>query len=146
MSKYKQTPHPYLPIIPDDRIESLAKEQGIDFVVELIEKRENAIKLGDIDPLRCGFELDCWKDARRLLSEADELLILGGNRSGKTEFACKMAVETLCNIENAVVWCFHSSLATSIELQQPVIRKYLPPEWRELGKKGSKVNVNWRVR
>ena len=46
MSKYKQTPHPYLPAIPDDRIESLAKERGIDFVVELIEKRENAIKLG----------------------------------------------------------------------------------------------------
>ena len=143
MSKYQQTPHPYLPAIPDDRIESLAKERGIDFVVELIEKRENAIKLGEIDPLRCGFELDCWKDARRLLVDADELLILGGNRSGKTEFACKLAVETLCNIENAVVWCFHSSLATSIELQQPIIRKYLPPEWRDIGKKGSRVNVNW---
>lgn len=143
MSKYKQTPHPYLPTIPDERIECLAKEHGIDFVVELIEKRENAIKLGEVDPLRCGFELDCWSDARRLLAEADELLILGGNRSGKTEFACKIAVETLCNIDDAVVWCFHSSLATSIELQQPVIRKYLPPEWRDLGKKGSRVNVNW---
>ena len=47
--------------------------------------------------------------------------MLGGNRAGKTEFAAKLVAETLVNKENAVVWCLHSSLPSSIELQQPVV-------------------------
>jgi len=140
---FKQTPHPYYPVLEDEVIKILVGKHGEDHVVELIKKREKSIAHSLIDPLNAGFELDPWKDARELFSECDELLILGGNRAGKTEFAAKLVVETLVSKPKSVVWCLHSSLPSSVEIQQPFIRKYLPPSWRDVGKKGTTTNISW---
>jgi hypothetical protein len=135
-----------IPVVEDGEVALLLQAHGVDFVMDLLERREQLLAAAKDDPLNHGFELECWEEARAQLAEADELLILGGNRAGKTEFAAKAAVETLVNIENAVVWCLHSSLPSSVELQQPVIRRYLPPEWRAMGKKGQVANVSFTVK
>jgi hypothetical protein len=135
-----------MPPLTGKEIETLLKANGVDFVMDLIQRRNKMVLASRTDPLNYGFELECWKEARTQMDESDELLILGGNRAGKTEFAAKKAVEILMARENAVVWCLHSSLPSSIELQQPVIRRYLPPEWRSMGKKGQVANVSFTVK
>jgi hypothetical protein len=140
---FKQTPHPIHPEFTDKEMLSIAESKGVEFLQGLLEEREQAIALAINDPLNSGFELEPWKRARSLLSEADELLILGGNRAGKTDFAAKFVVETMCAKDRCNVWCLHSTLPSSIEMQQPVIRRYLPPEWRDIGKQGKTTNVRW---
>ena len=71
----------------------------------------------------------------------DDVLVLGGNRAAKTTLAGKLAVEVLMGIPNARVACFHEDSTASIDLQQPVIYRTLPPELRDLGKKGKLTNV-----
>ena len=144
-SNFMQTPDAMIPALSNEQIETLLQNKGVDFVADFIQRRERSIALAKDDPLNYGFELECWKEARRQLDDADELLVLGGNRAGKTEFAAKLVAETLVNKENAVVWCLHSSLPSSIELQQPVVRRYLPPQWRAMGKKGQVANVSFTV-
>ena len=69
--KFRQTPHPYLPILEDDVIKILVDKHGVDHVVDLVKKREKAIAHSLIDPLNAGFELDPWKEARELFEECD---------------------------------------------------------------------------
>ena len=109
----------------------------------MLERREKIIHMAKTDPLRHGIVLDPWKDAYRLMEESDEILILGGNRASKTDFAARAAVETMVKDERRNVWCLHSTLPSSIEMQQPVIRRYLPKEWRDIGKQGQTTNVRW---
>ena len=68
--------------------------------------------------------------AEALLEESDELLISGGNRSGKTEFAAKYCIKTLMKKKDLRVICFHTTHQSSLQTQQPVIHKYLPVEHR----------------
>jgi hypothetical protein len=111
-----------------------------------LKQRERLIELERADPLRHGWEGDHWQDARRLLEGHDELLVLGGNRAGKTEFAAKLAVETLLGTKGARVWCLHSSAQSSVGMQQPFIYRYLPPELRDIGKRGRVTNVSYTVK
>ncbi len=145
-NKFNQTPDAMIPALSDLEIETLLQSKGVDFVMDFLQRREKSIALAKEDPLNYGFELECWKEARSQLTEADELLVLGGNRAGKTEWAAKLVSETLTQKENAVVWCLHSSLPSSIELQQPVVRRYLPPQWRAMGKRGQVANVSFTVK
>jgi hypothetical protein len=45
----------------------------------------------------------------------------------------------------AVVWCFQTTAPNSIELQQPRIWKYMPPEWRN-ARKGQVTNITYSVK
>lgn len=58
-----------------------------------MEDRGMEIYLEETDPYRGGFEPKHWKHADDILEENDELLISGGNRSGKTEFCAKWVVK-----------------------------------------------------
>ena len=138
-----QTPHPMLPAFLPAEMVAVADAKGIEHLVSLIAAREQAITLAATDPLQHGFGLEPWVRADELLTSADELLILGGNRSGKSEYCARRAVQALVAKERATVWCLHSTADSSVELQQPVIRRWLPPEWRAAGKKGTTTNVRW---
>lgn len=59
------------------------------------------------------------------------LLILGGNRSGKSEFGSKVGMEVLAFQENSKVYAFHEMESRSVEDQQPLYWKFMPPEWRK---------------
>jgi hypothetical protein len=58
------------------------------------------------------------------------LLVMGANRSGKSEFAAKRGVECAVGRANGNVAAFHMSAPRSIRDQQPLFYKYLPHEWR----------------
>jgi len=136
------TPHPILVLPSQDDIKSLAEKLGADKVVELLNLREDKILAEKLDPYRHGFDLPHWKEADELLKENNEVLILGGNRASKTEWAAKRVVQTLINKPDARVWCLHTTNQSSIQMQQNVIYKYLPSEYKEL-KKNKVQNVQY---
>ena len=58
------------------------------------------------------------------------LLVMGGNRSGKTEWAAKRSMEMIVRKPRAQVFALHMSDPRSVRDQQPLFWKYMPPEWQ----------------
>jgi hypothetical protein len=112
-------------------------------LVQFITLREEGIRKELEDPFRYGFHLKSWELADAQWAEVRELLILGGNRSGKTEYAARKVNEVLAGGDGKRVWCLHSSSQSSVALQQPYVWKYLPQEWRAVGKKGVVTNISY---
>jgi hypothetical protein len=114
-----------------------------DQLVRFITVREEGIRREAADPYRYGYRLGNWGRAEEQWEVVKEMLILGGNRSSKTEYASWLAVRTLVEKDAARVWCLHSSSQSSVALQQPYVYKYLPPEWKVAGKKGVVTNISY---
>jgi phage terminase large subunit-like protein len=111
----------------------------------------------------CGFPwmetneaADWWKDApmtrrqwslmvRRRLLRRDEpikiLLLNGGNRGSKSEWAASRVMKVLLWKDGRRAWCFHQDAPMSRQYQQPLLYKYLPPELRT--EKGSKKQTTY---
>ncbi len=151
---FKYTEHPIFRV--PDKTQTLA--MGKDGWLKFMKNREAAIAREKKNPLVYGWEPQIWKicDAmlglswvdpfladrvhRYLLDKAEIpdavrkhiniLLIQGGNRSSKSEYAAKRVVQTLLSKPKSRVWCFHSNNQNSVEYQQPLIWKFLPPELR----------------
>lgn len=146
-----KTDHPILPL-PRPRE---AAARGEAWWVEAIRRREKAIRREQADPLRHGWEPPIWKVCDALIgfprpepdwTEIAErirqrlkfrrlikiLLILGGNRSGKSEYIAKRTCQLVSWNKKKRVWMFHSTERMSIEYQQPLIWKYLPPEIKKV--------------
>lgn len=139
---FKFTPHPILKTPSAEEVRALVSKVGSAKAVEIFNLREDKILAEKEDPYRHGFDLPHWMEADELLKANNELLILGGNRASKTEWAAKRAVQTLCNIPNARVWCLHTTSQSSIQMQQAVMYKYLPNEFKSL-KKNKVQNVQY---
>ena len=120
---FTPTPHPVLAIPSKERMLEFKKrgKKGLDELAELLKKREELIRLEKNDPYRYGFEPPNWKDADRLWSEASELLIQGGNRAGKSEYAAKRVVQALTSKKNAKVWVLGMTAQSSVRDQQPLV-------------------------
>ena len=118
--------------MPD--IKMLVEKIGIEKTAQILELREDKILAEQLDPYRHGFEPDHWKKADELLKEKQEILVLGGNRAGKTEWMAKRVIQTLINKEKAMVWCLHTTQKSSIQMQQNVVWKYMPPELKNCKK------------
>lgn len=161
-----QTPHPVHPIVEllgrrkDGRIAARVGERERIFtrdqLAAFITAREEGIRLEKADPLRYGIEPASWARAdaeRARLREKYPVGVveewnLGGNRAGKSERAAKRIVELMIEKDFAKVWCLQSTEASSIENQQGLIYKYLPPEYRsETGKlrQGTTTKINYSV-
>ncbi len=161
-----QTPHPVHPVVEligrrkDGRIAARVGERERIFtkeqLAEYIAAREEGIRLEKADPLRYGHEPVSWSRAdgeRGRLREKFPVGVieewnLGGNRASKSERAAKRIVELMISRENARVWCLQSTEASSIENQQSLIWKYLPPEYKtESGKlrQGTTTKINYSV-
>jgi phage terminase large subunit-like protein len=145
----RPTPHPVYQVLDDESLNRvLSSPDGHALYADWFNKRERLIQLERYDPLRYGTEpAPIWPDARALLERGNDLLILGGNRASKTEFAAKFTVECLMQGDaRKSVWCFQSDERASVERLQPVIHKYLPPDLRDIGKKGRITNVCFTVK
>ena len=77
------TPHPASPA--SDKIGDAVHVRRKDPRI-LGEERSKRIKIEKDDPYRHGFELDTWKRADEQLKTHSEILVMGGNRAGKSEF------------------------------------------------------------
>ncbi len=131
---YKPAPHPVIPAPTPEDIRRMVDTKGLDETVRILQLREDKIVAEQRDPYRHGYEPKHWKEADQLLLKHRELLINGGNRAGKTEYAAKRVVQLLVANKGTRVWCLHTTSMSSIQMQQNVIFKYLPPEWQRLRK------------
>ena len=136
----------------------MIRNVGEEEVIRLFMMRERRVKAEFTDPYRYGNELQGWKDADKLMNEYFELVILGGNRAGKTEFAAKRMAQAFVGIDlsgdapdwikqtfnrrGINIWCLHTSNFSSISMQQSVFYKYLPTELKE-AKKNKTTQVAW---
>ena len=114
----------------DDGTRRLTPEQLTDFH----RIREEQIANEREDPMRYGWEPAMWHRADTLLEEFRELLILGGNRSGKSTYAGKRMLRDMLAKPNGLFWAFSTTSATSIEMMQPIFWHFMPPELRSLRK------------
>ena len=144
LEPYIYRPHPIfrLPSREDAAVACKTPEGEKEFR-EAMERRGLRIYREQADPFRYGYEPDHWKAAEEILKENDELLISGGNRSSKTEFAAKYCVKRLMEQDNTRIACFHTTHQSSLQNQQPVIWKYLPAEFKQKKIKGKVANISY---
>lgn len=134
----KILPHPVypLPTFEDSQADPAAVEAYLLKRNELIESEIH-------DPWRYGYRPKVWELVEAELRDGQrEILITGGNRASKSEYAGRKAVEILMGKENARVWCLQTTEPNSVEMQQPICWRYIPPELKGL-KKGTVVNISY---
>jgi phage terminase large subunit-like protein len=136
------TKHPIIHLPTEDEVVGLAQTIGAEKTADVLKRREEKIQAEITDPYRHGYEPDSWADADALLMNGNELLIMGGNRAGKTEYAAKRVMQLLCTRPNSRIWCLHTTSQTSIQMQQAVIWKYMPPEFKN-AKKTKVTNIQY---
>lgn len=141
---FSPTPHPVLVLPTEEQMREFADrgEEGLTDLATRLEKREQLIRLEKDDPYRYGFEPDHWADADNLWKGVSELLIQGGNRAGKSEFAAKRIVQMMTAKKGAKVWVLGMTAQSSIRDQQQLVYKYVPVEWKNI-KKGKVQNVSF---
>ena len=74
------------------------------------------------------------------------LLINGGNRAGKSEYMTKRAVLCLLKYPQTMLWGFHTDSDMSVRYQQPLVWKYLPPEYRAKPIKSSTTYIAYNLK
>lgn len=141
------TPHPVLKIPSQDDVRQLLEAVGPEEtkrrLADFHRKREEKILLEQQDPLRHGYDATMFHKLKGLLSSYDEILVMGGNRLGKTRDAGKLSVQDLVEHPGKLWTFFDRSERASINKQQRLIHSMLPPEWRDLGKLGSEIYVKY---
>jgi hypothetical protein len=111
-------------------------------VVELWTIYHEAIEAAEHDPYRYGFVLPHWEKADSLIGEYPELLISGGNRSGKTCYAARAIVKAALENANSIIMCFSQNADVSIRQQQSAIFDALPVEMRRKTL-GAEANISY---
>ena len=134
---FTQSPHPLLPFIPPEHF--LADPEG---AKRLLVEREKRISSEKEDPVRYGYEPEHWTKAEKIAKRYRDLLVLGGNRSGKSTWAGKMVVRTLLEKPASRVWCFQTTNDNSISMQQPIVWNFMPRELR-LAKRNKVTNISY---
>lgn len=131
----QQTPHPIIPVIEEEVLLSMPEREAASLVVD----REAAIRLEREDPYRGGHDAPFWRRVDRLVAEMRlalrepvviEVGVLGGIRSGKTDFCAKRLVQHFMHTRDAWVWALHETERSSQTIGQARIYKYLPAEYR----------------
>lgn len=119
-------------------------------LLELFKQREQVIARAKSDPFNYGYEWECWGRADRLLpvlpwqpgdfmpplTAKRLIVVLGGNRAGKTEWSVKRAVQSALRFPCTRMVFLCQKLETSRQVQQEYTWRMLPPELKQLnGKK-----------
>ena len=119
--------HPVLcPPTPDEMA-----QMEPDKLLELWEIYHSSIANSERDSYRYGFVLPHWKQADLQLAKFTEILISGGNRSGKTSYAARAVVQAAIENHGSVIMCFSQNADVSIRQQQSAIYDALPEEYRK---------------
>jgi len=116
----------------------------------LLELRQKKIEAEAADPMNYGYEPPIWKladaclglpwvqqeEGTRLRAELGMarpwsiLLIMGANRSSKSQYAARTVMKLLRAQTARRAWCFHENERNSIDYQQRYVHNYFPPEWK----------------
>jgi hypothetical protein len=148
---YQYIPHPVIPNPSKEFLRKAVEIRGAEVVGKQLLDRDLRIQLEQDDPFRYAIEPEHWKAADGFLNETDEVLVLGGNRAGKTEWAARRVAQMLtgqergefpwpqwmrdrCQKRGLKIWCLHTTNQSSIAFQQQVVYKYMPKELRNARK------------
>ncbi len=74
-----------------------------------------AIENAEKDPYHYGFRLPHWSKAEEQLFEVNEILALGGNRSGKTQWGAFSVVRAAIENPKSEIFCFAQTSEVSIQ-------------------------------
>jgi hypothetical protein len=141
-------PHPMLRLpTAEQAAKFMATDEGRKSFVEWLRRRQMRIALADQDPLSYGWEFQPWEDADKLLSGRDHILCLfGQNRSSKTWYAVKRALQVAKWYPKAIVAILSEKDETSIaNIQSKIVwdvyfkREYMPVN----GKRFAVLAVNY---
>ena len=124
------TPHPILEAPSDEEILLLAKKDP-KLLADLHRAHEGRIEAAVNDPVRYGFDLNGWGRIRNGLEEYNEVLTLGGNRSGKTTGCAKIIMQAVMENMNGHIVCFSQNADTSVKVQQAAMWEMMPKEFRK---------------
>jgi hypothetical protein len=119
--------HPILTPPTDEEVAILDPDE----LLQIHEIYHEAIANAEKDPFRYGFQLPHWTKADEQLHEVDEILALGGNRSGKTRFGAFAVVKAAIENPEAEIFCFAQTSEVSIRQQQSSVWEALPIELRQ---------------
>jgi hypothetical protein len=106
----------------DDELVQMTPEEVLSIHRIYHEAIENAEK----DPYQYGFRLPHWTKAEEQLHEVNEILALGGNRSGKTQWGAFSVVRAAVENPNSEIFCFAQTSEVSIRQQQSAVWSWLP--------------------
>lgn len=154
--------HPLLPPPTREQAQRIIEAHGLQEFNARMQRRNDAIRREEEDPLHYGWEPPLWKLAdvcwgwitweefvadedvpvdykvegvRQLtLDPATFLLILGGNRASKTYYMCKRILQCGLKYPRGVFWVFHDTHAKSVLQHHKMMDYFLPKEIQETGK------------
>jgi hypothetical protein len=143
------------PITPDDVVVCAQAYGGTleEWAVKLAEKREQDVARMKSDPLLYGYQPPIARVCQALLGlpwaerldgeycramrahlgferPVRSLLLLGGNRSGKTHFEAYAMMRMLLEIPGGKAWMFHMTHQNSVEYHHKLMHDLLPAGWR----------------
>jgi len=110
----------------DEELSSMSPAE----LLSLHEVFHAAIANSKRDPYRYGWKLPHWTDAEEFLQSHAELLVSGGNRSGKTRWAAHAVVKAAIENPQSTIMCFAQNADVSIRQQQSAVYDALPEEYR----------------
>jgi len=110
----------------DDEIALMEPQE----LVDLHKAYHDAIDNSEKDPYRFGFRLPHWIKAEEQLDEVNEILALGGNRSGKTQWGAFSVVRAAVDNPKSEIFCFAQTSEVSIRQQQSAVYDWLPAEMK----------------
>ena len=102
-------------------------------VLELHSQYHEALRNAAEDPLNCGFKMPHWEKADALVTGDDatnELIVLGGNRSGKTIYGARSVVRAAIENPGATIFIFSQNAEVSVRQVQAAVYDWLPPDLR----------------
>jgi hypothetical protein len=115
-------PHQILTPPTDEELIQMTPEEVLSIHRIYHEAIENAEK----DPYEYGFRLPHWTKAEEQLYQVNEILALGGNRSGKTQWGAFSVVRAAVENPNSEIFCFAQTSEVSIRQQQSAVWAWLP--------------------
>lgn len=124
------TPHPLVPVPTPEELLAWREEHGDDGVFELLQTREERIRLAEEDPVDHGFPLPQQEKVEEILREKTECWIFGGNRSGKSFTSAKMVMKALMLNPGTTIICWSQNQDSSVEMQMPYLHLMLPSKWQ----------------
>ena len=162
---WKWTRWPTVPMPTPEWLRARAAADGTSWVVDYHRLREEGIAKERNDPLRFGWEQPPMRVLRALLAgtyepgqfgrstapkgwkmakPANDIVMLGGNGSGKTELQGKLAMEVLENKPGSEARCFSQNEQTSIRYIQRALYKHLEPALRHVKTQGMKTKISYK--
>lgn len=162
---WEWTKWPTMMLPTEEWIVAQARARGARWVDDFQRTREANIQREQHNPLQYGWEQPPLAAVRQLLAgtyvpgrfgvrtcpdtwtqakPANDIVMLGGNGSGKTECQAKLAMEILETKPRSEARCFSQNEMTSVRYIQRAMYRYMRPELRKLKSQGTTTKISYK--